>query len=355
MKRSFLLALMVVTAVLQLRSQATNGVWSLEKARAWQDKYGWLRGCNFQPSSAINQLEMWQAETFDTATIRRELGWAAGLGFNCMRVFLHHAAWTADTEGFKKRLDTYLKIADGQGIKTIFVFFDDCWNPEYAVGKQPEPKLGVHNSGWVRDPGEVIHRDSAAVFAVLERYVTDVLTAFRSDRRVVLWDVYNEPGNSGYNLRSMPLLRRVFAWSRAVNPAQPLTCGVWNKALVALNAFQLANSDIITYHNYDKPTDHQTAIDSLKTFGRPLVCTEYMARRNNSLFENIMPLLKNNGVGAINWGFVSGKTNTIFAWDTPLPDGKEPPLWFHDIYRRDGTPFREAEIKTIKTLTGKQF
>ena len=57
-------------------------------------------------------------------------------------------------------------------------------------------------------------------------------------------------------------------------------------------------------------------------------------------------------MAAISWGFVAGKTNTIFAWDTPLPDLAEPEVWFHDIFRQDGTPYSQAEIDCIKALTG---
>ena len=352
MKNRFLSTLLLI-GLITVNLSAQNARWTVEKAKTWADKTGWLRGCNFQPSTAINQLEMFQAETFDTATINRELGWAEGLGFNCMRVYLHHLAWEMDKEGFKKRLDTYLTISNKHGIKTIFVFFDDCWNAEYKAGKQPEPKVGVHNSGWVRDPGNLVFRDSANLYPILENYVKDVLTTFKNDERIALWDLYNEPGNSKYQRKSMPLLRAVFKWGRAVNPSQPLSVGVWNDKLVNLNKFQLENSDIITYHNYNKPEEHQAAIDSLKKIGRPIVCTEYMARRNNSLFENILPILKDNQIGAINWGFVSGKTNTIFAWDTPLPDGSEPKLWFHDILRKDGTPYKKEEIEAIKKATGK--
>ncbi|NJN33842.1 MAG: glycoside hydrolase family 5 protein [Saprospiraceae bacterium] len=346
-----LLCFLIVNCTL-LTAQRSE-VWSIEQANAWKAKVGWLSGCNFQPSTAINQLEMFQAESFDTATINRELGWAANLGFNCMRVYLHHLAWEVDKAGFKQRLDTYLTISNKQGIKTILVFFDDCWNPEYKAGKQPEPKVGVHNSGWVRDPGDLVHRDSANLYPILEAYVKDVLTTFKNDDRIVLWDLYNEPGNRNYRDKSMPLLQAVFDWGRTVNPSQRLTAGIWNATLVNLNKYQLENSDIITYHNYTDPQKHQQAIDNLKKTGRPLVCTEYMARRNNSLFENILPLLKQNDIGAINWGFVSGKTNTIYAWNAPMPDGSEPKLWFHDILRKDGTPYKQEEIEAIKKATGK--
>lgn len=322
--------------------------WSKEKANDYWTKWGWLRGANFQPSSAINQIEMWQEDTFDPETIDKELGWAADIGFNSMRVYLHHIVWENDKEGFKSRMEKYLNIAYKRGISTIFVFFDDCWNPTYTAGKQPEPQIGIHNSGWVRDPGDVEVSDS-----LLEEYVKDVMNHFADDKRIVFWDLYNEPGNSGYGNESMPLLEKVFAWGRDVNPSQPLSVGVWNMDLKELNEYQLAHSDIVSYHNYMDPETHQQWIDSLQTYGRPMICTEYMARTRNSTFQNTMPMLKANNIGAINWGLVSGKTNTKYQWDTPMKDGGEPKLWFHEVFHTDGKPYSQEEVNTIKKLTGK--
>jgi len=326
--------------------------WNETQAQQWGNENGWLRGSNFNPSTAINQLETWQAESFDTATINRELGWAAGIGMNAMRVYLHHVAWEVDKVGFKGRMDMYLNIADRHGIKTIFVFFDDCWNPTYQAGKQPDPKPGVHNSGWVRDPGDLLFSDTTLIFT-LEAYVKDVLTTFKDDKRIAIWDLYNEPGNSNYGNKSLPLLKSVFEWGWEVRPSQPLSSGVWNQTLTDLNIYQIENSDIITYHNYDSPENHQAAIDTLKIYNRPIVCTEYMARRNNSLFSNIMPMLKEQNIGAINWGLVAGKSNTKYAWGEPIPDGSEPKLWFHEIFHPDGTPYKQDEVDLIKSLTGK--
>ena len=329
--------------------------WSAEKANQWYKSQPWYAGANFQPSTAINQLEMFQSATFDLPTIDKELGWAEGLGMNVMRVFLHHVAWTSDKAGFKKRLDQYLAVSEKHHIKTILVFFDDCWNDEYHAGKQPEPKIGVHNSGWVRDPGTVI-RNNVDSLKMLEAYVKDILVTHKYDKRVLMWDLYNEPGNSKYFDQSLPLLKLVFEWARAVNPSQPLTAGVWNWGpnFKNLNAFQLENSDVITYHHYGYIESHQQKIAEYKKLGRPMFCTEYMARRNGSLFQTIMPILKQEKIGAVNWGFVSGKTNTIFAWDTPIASGKEPDLWFHDIFRKDGSAFSETEVRTIRQLTGKK-
>jgi len=331
----------------------TNGQsrWTPEKAKEWYAKQGWLRGCNYQPSTAVNQLEMFQAATFDTATINRELGWAKNLGFNVMRVYLHHLLWVSDKEGFKKRINSYLNISNQHGIKTIFVFFDDCWNDTAWVGRQPDPKPGIHNSGWLRDPGTMIYTHPDTIL-VLEAYVKDILQTFKNDKRILMWDLYNEPGNNRQFDKSLPLLEKVFAWAKEVNPFQPITSAVWanGEFFKQLNKFQLENSDVITYHNYSYIDNHKHAIDTLRKYGRPLICSEYMARSKGSLFQIIMPLLKKENVGAINWGFVSGKTNTIYSWETPMPEGKEPALWFHDILRKDGKPYSEFEVAFIKNI-----
>ena len=325
--------------------------WSAEKANAWYAKQQWIVGANFIPSTAINQLEMWQAESFDTTTIASELQWAKEIGFNTMRVYLHHKAWEADQAGFISRVDRYLNIANAKGIKTIFVIFDDCWNKESALGVQPAPKPGVHNSGWLQDPGDPHSKDST-IFPQLELYVKAVIGHFKNDDRILLWDLYNEPGNSGKGESSLPLLKKVFTWAKETDPSQPVSAALWDWNQEAYNRFMLEHSDVITYHNYEDEHLHGRVIDLLKIYGKPLICSEYMARTRKSNFSNILPLLKDKKVGAINWGLVAGKTNTIYAWDDPRPDGKEPSVWFHDIFRKDGTVYDARETALIKSLTG---
>jgi hypothetical protein len=331
--------------------KAESQMWSKKESNNWYAKQGWVVGCNFVPSSAINQLEMWQSDTFDPKTIAKELGWAKDLGFNCMRVFLHSLAWQSDPVGFKKRINEYLAISSKLNIKTCFVFFDDCWNPEALVGKQPEPKPGVHNSGWIQDPIVSKRADTIALYKEMELYVKDILTTYKNDDRIIMWDLYNEPGNSEHFSSSLPLLKKVFQWAREVNPSQPLTSGIWRLDFYDLNKFQLENSDVITYHCYHNVERHQDWIHMMNAYRRPVICTEWMARRSESTFEKVMPMLKKQNIGAFNWGFVAGKSNTIFAWDDPCPDGKEPLLWFHDILRIDGTPYSLKEVEVIKSLT----
>ncbi|MBC7744254.1 MAG: cellulase family glycosylhydrolase [Flavobacterium sp.] len=349
----FSLLLTSVALSQNINTNAPGKVWTAEKANEWYKQHEWINGADFLPSTAINQLEMWQKASFDPITIDKELGWAQNIGFNTMRVYLHSIAWKEDQQGFKDRINEYLNIADKHQIKTIFVFFDDCWNKKGSPGKQPEPKPGIHNSGWVQDPGDP-ESNTPSKFPELEKYVKDVMSRFKNDKRILLWDLYNEPGNSGKLTSSLPLLKSIFGWAREVNPVQPISVGLWAWDFYELNAFQAENSDIITYHNYEEPAWHQRVIDMLKSHGRPMICTEYMARTRNSRFSNIMPLLKKQNIGAINWGFVAGKSNTIYAWDTPLPNGEQPVEWFHDIFKKDGTPYRSDETDLIKKLNGKK-
>lgn len=324
--------------------------WTPEQAKAWFDAQPWVSGCNYVPASAINSIEMWSAETYDHDQIDKELGWAEELGFNTMRTFLSSVVWKNDPAGFIQRMDDFLALCYKHGIKAMPVFFDDCWNAESAYGKQPEPKPGIHNSGWTMDPAKSLRADTTALFPVLEKYVKEVVGHFRADSRILLWDLYNEPGNSNFVDESIPLLKNSFRWAREAGATQPLSVGVWLDNLKNLNRVQLEESDIITYHNYSgDPAVQQHAIDTLKAYGRPLINTEYMARTRGCTFQAIMPILRENNVGAINWGFVSGKTNTIFAWNDPRPDGAEPEVWFHDIFRQDHTPFSEEELLVIKS------
>jgi hypothetical protein len=348
-----------------------QGRWSPEKAKQWYASEPWLVGSNFVPSTAINELEMWQADSFDPTTIDRELGWADSIGMNTMRVFLHNLPWSENSVDFVDRMEKFLQIADKHHIRITFVLLDSVWDPYPKAGKQRAPKPHVHNSGWVQAPGAEILKDSSRWDRELKPYIVGVLTHFRNDRRIVMWDLMNEPDNdnSPYKGKELPnkaalateLLEREWAWAREVNPSQPLTSGVWkgnwstDAELSDTARFQLQNSDVITFHSYEPPETMNHRIESLRRFGRPIICTEYMARPLGSTFQAILPMLKEQHVGAYNWGFVSGKSQTIYPWDSwDKQYTGPPPVWFHDIFYPDGKPYRTAEVELIKRLTGKQ-
>lgn len=355
MVRIKILALLVISFLVIGGDSVRAQVWSVDKAKKWYSKQGWSVGADYTPAYAINQLEFWQEDTFDPLVIDKELGWAEDVGMTCMRVYLHHAAWEQDKSGFKSRVDKFLSIADKHGIKTVIVLFDDCWNSTYRAGKQPEPKPGIHNSGWVKDPGQPWYDGQQGLEAKLKEYTLDILGTFKKDKRILMWDLYNEPGWSGKMDKAYELADKVFAWAWQIRPSQPLTICVWNdeKPFKKLNQLALSRSDVVSYHNYEKPEVHQKQITELKKSGRPLVCTEYMARKRGSTFAGILPMLKRENVIAINWGLVDGKTQTKYAWDEKDWGEKEPSLWFHDIFRSDGSPYDVKEIELIRELTGK--
>ena len=345
-----------------------RGVWSPERARAWRDSTGWLVGSNFAPSTAVNQLEMWQSGTFDPRTIDRELGYAESLGFNSMRVFLHHLLWQQDSTGFLGRMDQFLTIADRHGIRVMFVLFDAVWDPLPRLGPQRAPKPHLHNPAWVQSPGVELLRDTAR-HDQLRGYVEGVVGRFRDDRRVVAWDVFNEPDNvnrpayfayepTDKGELAFRLLRKAYGWARGVNPTQPLTAAPWKgdwldpARLAPLTAYMLDSSDVVTFHSYDDSASVERQITALERYRRPIINTEYMARPRGSTFEKVLPIFARRGVGAYNWGFVAGKTQTIYPWDSWTSEYTAvPPVWFHDIFRPDGTPYRAAEVALIRSLT----
>lgn len=342
--------------------------WSEEKANEWYTQQDWLVGANFGPSTAINQLEMWQEDTFDPETIDRELSWAADMGMNTMRVYLHDLPYEQDSIGFIDRIDELLAISEKYDIKPLLVFFDSCWDPFPESGKQREPKPHVHNSGWVQSPGQHALMDSTQ-YPRLERYVKGVVSHFAEDERILGWDVWNEPDNmNGSSYRTVeiddkvdyviPLLDNAFKWARAANPSQPLTSGIWSgdwsshDQLKPIEKLQIENSDIISFHHYGEPADFEKRIKELQRYNRPLLCTEYMARTNGSTFEGSLPIAKEHQVAMFSWGFVDGKTQTKYPWDSWRKTyTDEPELWFHDILRKDGTPYIAEEVEFIKEIT----
>ncbi len=324
------------------------GQWSQEDAKRWDAKQSWVSGCNYIPSTAINQLEMWQEESFDQATIDREFSLMQRTGMKVARIYLHDKAYEANPDGFKTRMRTVLTLAKSHQIRIMFVFFDDCWNPHSQLGPQPKPVPGVHNSGWLRSPSDD-QRHWPADLNRLKSYVQDVLKAFGTDQSVWMWDLYNEPGNSGYGEGSLPLLRHVFDWAREVRPNQPLTAAAFAGGSNSVDRACVELSDVLTFHCYENLSELKKQIAFYKAFGRPVVCSEWMARTNDSRILTHLPVFQSEKVSCLQWGFVSGKTNTIFPWGSK-PNTPEPTTWFHDLYRRDGTAFDPAEVVLYQKL-----
>lgn len=361
----------IVTIILLALTALGAERWSEQKAKDWYAKQPWLIGSNYNPASAINELEMWQADSFDPKRIDLELGWAEGLGMNTMRVYLHDLLWQQDAEGFRRRLDQFLTICQKHKIRPIFVLFDSVWDPDPKLGKQRAPRPGVHNSGWMQSPGRKALQDPAE-YPRLQAYVKGVVGAFARDPRVLAWDIWNEPDNENGGSYGelepknkvelvLALLPQAFAWAREAGAEQPLTSAVWKgdwstpEKMTPMDRLQIDLSDVITFHNYDSPTELEKRINWLKRYNRPLICSEYMARGNGSYFFGSLLIGKVHNVGMINWGLVQGKTQTHLPWDSwqhPYVD-REPSVWFHEVFRNDGTPYLPEEVEFIRRMTGK--
>ena len=350
-------------------SQAQSERWSEQKANAWYAQQPWLVGANYIPSNAINQLEMFQSATFDPAINDRELGLAESIGMNTARVFLQDQLWEQDSEGFKKRLDTFLGIAAKHHIRPLLVLFDSCREANPRLGPQHPPIPGIHNSGWVQSPGKERLLNQADE-QKLKTYVIGVVGAFAKDDRILGWDVWNEPDNGGGDIandvpakvkRVNELLPKAFLWARSVHPTQPLTSGVWMGDWTdpakesETTRIQLAESDIISFHNYSWPEEFEQRIKELQRLQRPILCTEYMARGAGSTFDGSLPIAKRYHVAAINWGLVAGKTQTYLPWDSWQRPYvlTQPTVWFHEVFRNDNTPYRQHEVDLIRELTGR--
>lgn len=347
--------------------------WSEERAREWYDKHGWVVGCNFVPSNAINQIEMWQGDSFSPEIIERELGWAAGLGFNTMRVFLHQLVWEDDPDGYLQRIEQYLSIAHKHGIKTMFVLFDAVWDPFPKLGKQPAPRHHVHNSGWVQCPGYDVLNDPSK-YDELHSYVNGIVSFFKNDERILIWDLFNEPDNMNLTSYkdddyiahkaelSMALLKKTINWVRVINPDQPITMAPWQEnwheshRVSALDEYMFSHSDIISFHNYEDKKNLEQRILSIKQrYNRPMLCTEYMARPFGSTFQEILPLFREHNIGAYNWGLVAGKSQTHCPWDSWSKEYiNEPELWFHDIFRENGEVYKKEEAEFLRSFIAQQ-
>lgn len=348
--------------------------WPAAKARQWYAQQDWILGANYTNASAINQLDMFQAATWNPAEIDKEFGWARKFGMNSMRVYLHDLLYKQDPEGFKRRFGELLAIAAKHDIKIMPVLFDSVWNPDPKLGPQHPPIPGVHNSGWVQSPSRADLIDPAND-AHFRRYVEDMVGTFGKDPRILLWDLWNEPDNDGggsyrdeemaqEKIRIEQLMPQIFAWARAQNPTQPLSAGVWigpdwspgAPQLTPLQRIQLAESDVITFHNYEWPEQFEARVAQLRPYGRPLICTEWMARSAGSNVATVLPIAHRENIGMINWGFVKGEIQTHLPWDSwerPYTL-QQPVVWFHDLLHPDGRPYREREAEIFRSLSARK-
>lgn len=317
--------------------------WPKEKAWEWYDANPWYCGVNYIPAYALNYTAMWDKTTFNAKAIDKELALMSETGMNCVRVVLQYAVWEDDAKYFKRVFKKFLALCDKHNLKVMPIFFDDCVfgvNTDPKIGDQGEPLKGWYAWAWSPSPGRSMVYDERTHYK-LEKFVKDIMTTFRDDNRIMLWDLYNEPS------ASWTLLRSVFRWAREVNPAQPISSGMWNGD-AALDTFLAENSDIITFHCYSNREGTRSTIERINAYGRPVICTEWMNRVQDSRIENCLDLFVESNDGCILWGLVNGKTQTELPWGYRPEMGEYTGPWQHDLYHGDHTPYDRHEIELLR-------
>lgn len=349
--------------------------WSEEKAWQWHEQQGWLRGFNYLPRTAVNWTEMWQEQSFDLVTMREELKWAAEVGYNTLRTNLPFIVWQDDRSGLHQRIEQFLDVCAENNIKVMLTPMDDCgFSGEHPyLGQQKAPTPDLHNSQAAASPGRNVVMDKSQ-WGEVEAYLRDIISTYKDDQRIVIWDLYNEPTNrmifttegelpfdENMEKFSHELMEKAFEWARDINPSQPLTVGAWHAPSIldrTLPIFEhptdrraMELSDIITFHAYLPIDLFQKAVDIVKAYNRPMMCTEWLARHAESYLQEQLPLFKEQGIGCYQWGLVKGKTQTHLPWpEIKRNDKNYMNQWFHDLLDENGQPYDPKEVQLIKAL-----
>ncbi|MBQ9785645.1 MAG: cellulase family glycosylhydrolase [Clostridia bacterium] len=349
-----------------------SGKWSKERAWEWYNSRPWIRGCNFMPSDCANRIDMWQEYKFEEhfATAEREIALAESIGFNSVRIILEYEVWEHQHDGFMERLDKYLTMFYKHGITAMMVLANDCsvpkafWKPAH-FGEQTYD-IGYHGGRRVSPHGghgELSYHllDDPATAARYYEFVREIITVYAHDERVLIWNLFNEPGNNRADL-SLSHMEKFFEIAREIDPDQPLCAdclGDYCKPGTTIGDRALELSDIISYHNYNDFENNIEWAEKLRLLGRPALDTEWLHRIYSNTVEEIYPLLYLEKIGAYNWGFVQGKYQTHEPWNgiwERMERGEaqfDVTKWQHDLFRPSGRPYDPREINLIATYNKK--
>lgn len=349
--------------------------WSKERAWEWYRARPWIRGCNFMSSDCANRIDQWQEYGFEERfeTTKRELALAAQTGFNSIRIIPEFIVWEREHDGFMERFERYIEAAHENGITCTVVLGNDCMPPKEEALKRMH--LGEQKVDWGYHGGRKVSQHGVfggAGYSLLDEpeyakkyyaFVQEIVEKYKDDERILIWDVFNEPGNSQRASMSLGHLKKFFEIIRSIDPIQPLTVGIWTSTrdiskLPEIERFGLENSDIISYHNYATYMENIEIIAQLKKLGRPLVNTEWLARCVGNRVEEMFPLFYIEQIGCYNWGLVAGKYQTFEPWTGMWENYDKDPghcgwdfeKWFHDLYRPSLRPYNPKEIALMKKV-----
>lgn len=348
--------------------------WSKERIWKWYDNRPWIRGCNYMSADCANRIDQWQEYGFEErfATTENEFLLMSKLGYNSIRIIPEFFVWLKEHDGFMERFERYIALANQNGISCMVVLGNDCCPPkEEALNRM---YLGEQHVDWGYHGGRKISQHSyfdGAGYSVLDKpeyaakyyeFVEEIVEKYKNDERIIIWDVFNEPGNSKRYSMSLPHMEKFIQIIRSINPIQPITIGIWSQVtnfekLTDIEKYGLENSDIISYHNYASYEDNIYEIKLLKKYERPIFNTEWLNRCGGNSIEELFPLFYLEKIGCYNWGFVAGKYQTYEPHNSIWQSFENNPddfdtydftKWLHDIYRPSHRPYNPKETKLIK-------
>ena len=345
--------------------------WSEERIWKWYKARPWMRGCNYMSADCANRVDQWQELGFEERfkTTEEELRLMQQTGFNTVRLILEYVVWKEEHDGFLERFDRYLSLCARYGISCMIVLANDCMPPKTERWKLPSVgeqmyDWGYHggkkhsqHSNMHTGPAPHFYLDEEATREDYFKMVREIVTRYKDDERVCVWDVYNEPGNSRRESVTAPNLIRMFEIVRECEPSQPLTAGLyrWSYPFSEIEEICIANSDLISYHFYGDFCSHIAYLKHVKALGRPVINTEWLGRcLHNDVFDNF-PMFYLEDIGCYTWGFVAGKYQTYEPWEGTWQQYESGAArdvdftkWFHDLYRPNHRPYDPKEIELIK-------
>lgn len=349
--------------------------WSKEKIWEWYNSKPWIRGCNYMSADCANRIDQWQQYKFEERfeTTKKELALMSKLGYNSIRIIPEFFVWKEEHDGFMERFERYIELANQNGISCMVVLGNDCCPPKEEALERLH--LGEQHVDWGYHGGRKVSQHGkfdGAGYSILDEpksaekyyeFVREIVEKYKNDERIIIWDVFNEPGNSKRDSMSLLHMKKFLEIIRNIDPIQPLTIAIWSQLtnfekLREIEKFGLENSDIISYHNYGSYENNIRELKLLKKYDRPIINTEWLNRCGGNTIEELFPLFYLEKVGCYNWGFVAGKYQTYEPWNGIWNSYEENPdsiinnfdftKWFHDIYRPSHNPYNPKETELIK-------
>lgn len=349
--------------------------WSKEKAWEWYNQFPWIRGFCYYPSCCVNRIEMWQEYGWDKVkpVIDSELKLAKEWGFNAIRIGGALELYIDQKESYLKHIDEVIEMADKYGIYVMWTFGGDC-----VVQKQNYswPKYGPqdfdfgYHSGRANSPHVVMHQpgynliDEPEYEEEFYEMIRTIVSKYKDDKRIIVWDIFNEAGNSLRGMMSYRVIKNAFDIARSYNPIQPCASCCWSydkdrHPFKEIELKMLDMSDIILYHCYENYESSVEVIRFLKEkYDRPMMNTEWLHRIWHNNVEDLFPLFRKEKIGCFSWGWVTGKSQTREPWEwlfNEYDNGKgrdwDFTKWQHDLVRPNLRPYDYKEYEIIKRET----